>query len=155
MCVDLTPTTTTADNHPTQRTHPFHTVTEQDVHLRERGTFINPDASTTSPDPNLQIVNLESRQSLPLEKDNPLTECLWNRSPSTARGTFWVAWPVPSPSSCSTARRSSLCDVRLSTSPASSSARSVRLHLFLLDLFFFFGVENMVALGYRIQEEDI
>jgi hypothetical protein len=47
---------------------------------------------------------------------------------STARATCSVALPAPSPSSSSTARRSSLCDARPSTSPASSSARSVRTH---------------------------
>ena len=48
------------------------------------------------------------------------------RRSSTARATCSVASPAPSPSSSSTARRSLLCDARPSTSPASSSAPSVR-----------------------------
>jgi hypothetical protein len=47
---------------------------------------------------------------------------------STARATCSVALPAPSLSSSLTARRSSLCDARPLTSPASSSARSVRTH---------------------------
>lgn len=51
---------------------------------------------------------------------------LRNRSSSTARATSSVAWPASSPSSSSTARRSWSSAARLSTSPASFSARSVR-----------------------------
>jgi hypothetical protein len=73
-------------------------------------------------------VAVSHRRRCPRSAGNMALEPLadLNFRSSTARGTCSVASPAPSLSSCSTDRRLSLCAARPSTSPASSSAPSVR-----------------------------
>jgi hypothetical protein len=114
---------------PTRQLTSQHTGVEQNVDIRTRHCTYAPIArrqycthwmvlGRREASPQLRKITKPSPDPL---ADSPFRS-------STARATCSVASPAPSPSSSSTARRSSLCDVRLSTSRASSSARSVRTH---------------------------